>query len=209
MLFISITFLSGLFSIFHLGRPFRAWRALANPQKSPLSREIILYVLYSLISCISIIYEFPWLIITASFTGLLLLIVVDSVYLYSADNLKINVHSGQTFITALIIISFLSGNSVPFIFVAVIKLALLTYGVLNDLENRLNSVLRFLRISLLIIVMASSMSEISYSETTVLVIFLAGELLDRILFYIDFKPLSTKNSIDNYIAEITYEKERD
>jgi Fe-S-cluster-containing dehydrogenase component/DMSO reductase anchor subunit len=209
MLFISLTLLPGMFSLFHLGKWYRAWRAVLNLRSSPLSREILLYIIYSLISILSIIFQLPWLLIAASLTGLLLLIAIDAVYIYSIRNFTAYLHSGQTFLTALIIISFLSGSILPFIFIAAIKLSLSVYRIDNKHTNRNILIIRNIRIALLIIAGAGIVSGISYPEAAVIILLIAGELLDRILFYLDFEPQVISFLINKHVAGKSYEKERD
>jgi hypothetical protein len=43
----------------------------------------------------------------------------------------------------------------------------------------------------------------------VIALFLSGELIDRILFYSDFEPGGLAVLINNHIASVTHEKERD
>ncbi len=60
-LFISLILAAGIISFFHLGRPLRAWRVIFNVKKSPLSREIIFFGLYFLISSVTVILKIPLL----------------------------------------------------------------------------------------------------------------------------------------------------
>jgi len=209
LLFLTLTLLPGVFSFFHLGRPTRAWRALTNIKNSPLSREIMLYLIYVIISCISVIYESPELIVASVLTGLLFLVSIDSVYIYSARSIPILLNSGQTFLTSLLIISFLSGRIIPFLFVAFIKLTLSLYAYFSEAHSIERSVLRFIRMALLIIPGASMVSGTSYPETPVVALFIAGEILDRIFFYTGFKPGSLSVSINNKITLRSDGKEKD
>ncbi len=131
------------------------------------------------------------------------------VYLYADNRKSVWLHSGQTFITALLIVAFLTGKLLPFIFIAVIKLAAAVYYLRPKRDLSPNFVIRFVRISLLIITAISLISGISYPATAVTTVFLAGELLDRILFYIDFKPLNINRLINYNLNKAVYEKERD
>lgn len=204
-LFISLSLLPGLFSIFHLGRWSRAWRAVINIRSSPLSREILIFIVYMIISCYSIIYEIPWLMVISTFAGFLLLIAIDSVYVYSVRSSSVLLHSGQTFLTSLLIVSFFSGSIIPFLFIAVIKIILSLNSIIRNFGSRNISVLRFIRIAFLIVAMASFVSGISYPEPVIVALFIAGELIDRILFYIDFEPHGLIVLINNHIAARAHE----
>jgi len=209
VLFILLSLLPGMFSIFHLGKWSRAWRAVVNVKSSLLSREIILFIIYILISCYSIIYEIPWLMVSSSFTGFLLLITIDSVYIYSVRTSRVLLHSGQTFLTSLLIVSFLSDSIIPFLFIAVIKIVLSVNSVVRNHGNRNTSVLRYVRIVFLIVAGASFVTGVSYPEPSVIALFIAGELIDRILFYFDFEPHGLIVLMNNHLTAIKNEKERD
>ena len=66
-----------------------------------------------------------------------------------------------------------------------------------------------MRIAFLIVAGASFISGISYPEPVVLSIFIAGELIDHILFYFDFEPPGLILLMNNHISAIRNEKESD
>jgi len=197
ILLFSTTIIAGLVSVFHLGRKFRAWRALTNLRSSPLSREIALFILYSAVSFIAVLSEIPGYMIASSLIGLLLLISIDSVYIYADNRKSLILHSGQTFLTGLLIASFFSGAMLPFIFISVLKLATSIINLLSKRDSRNNFLIRFLRIAFLMITCASFISDISHSDIILILLFLTGELFDRVIFYIDFKPLNINKLISN------------
>jgi Fe-S-cluster-containing dehydrogenase component/DMSO reductase anchor subunit len=206
-LFVLLLFLPGILSLLHLGKWYRAWRAVFNIKTSPLSREIVLYILYILISLAYLLLQIPWLLIAASSTGLLLLLAIDAVYIYSRKVPSVYLHSGQTFITALLLISFLSSSVWPFIFITGIKIVISIY--FYKPYNRNVDILRHLRLALLLVAGASIISGISYPTLSVIIILLTGEFIDRILFYIDFEPTSINTLIYKHIAERKYETKDD
>ncbi|MBK7712077.1 MAG: dimethyl sulfoxide reductase anchor subunit [Bacteroidales bacterium] len=199
--FFSVIILAGLLSLLHLGKKKRAWKAVLNIRKSPLSREIVLFILYSLLSGATMLYQMPLLLIASSVTGLILLLSIDAVYLFADKRKTVFLHSGQTFITALLMVSFLTGKILPFIFVAAIKLVTILWNMITNRDDNLNFVMRFVRTSMLIITCISMISGISYPENAVIILFLTGELLDRIMFYIDFKPLDINRLIYSHLKE--------
>ncbi len=207
LLLVILLFLPGVFSVFHLSKWYRAWRAVFNFKSSPLSREIAAYLFYVIISITSVFSHAPWLLVVAVVSGLLLLLAIDGVYIYSQKDPVVYLHSGQTFITALLLISFLSGSVWPFIFIACIKILISIY--LYKPSGRNIDILRHIRNALLLVAGASIISGISYPQLSVIIIFLTGEFLDRILFYFDFEPTNINNLIYKHIAEGKYETERD
>jgi Fe-S-cluster-containing dehydrogenase component/DMSO reductase anchor subunit len=204
-----LIFLSFFSSLFHLGKPARAWRAVLNLKTSPLSREIVCFMVFSTFSLIAILFSFPSLLIISAAFGVLLLIFIDAVYIYSDKRKQVIFHSGQTFLTALMIASFLSGMVVSFAFLAIIKLVSLMYFNYANKEADTNFTLRFIRMVILIIALVSIASGISYPQPSVIFLFLIGEFFDRLLFYIDFSPQNIKTSLINQINIDLNEKKRD
>jgi len=172
--------LAGISSLFHLGKVSRAWRAVLNIKSSPISAEISLFLIYSAI--------------ISSITGLLFLLSIDNVYSYAEKGTSSFPHSGQTFLSALLLISFLSDNLIPFIFIAIIKAGLSVFWILKPGTTDSYSLVRIIRLAILFI---STASLIYFNSliTLVTIIFIAGELLDRIIFYIDFDQLNIKTLI--------------
>jgi Fe-S-cluster-containing dehydrogenase component/DMSO reductase anchor subunit len=208
ILFLSIIIFAGIISLFHLGKWHRAWRAVTNLKSSPLSREIALYIIYSVVSFIAVFFRLPGFIIASSFVGLILLIVIDSVYIYADKRKSVIMHSGQTFLSALLIISFFTGFVLPFIFIALIKLVSSVYILSVNKINNINFVIRFLRLALLFVTGVSLISGISYPDPFISSIFLTGELIDRIIFYIDFAPVNINTEIIKQINIERNEKKR-
>ncbi len=208
ILFVSIIILAGIISLFHLGKRLRAWRAIANVKSSPLSREIALFIIYSVVSFFAVFFQLPGFLLASSIVGLILLIVIDSVYIYADKRKSVIMHSGQTFLSALLIVSFFTGIVLPFIFIALIKLAASAYSLSINKINNINFVIRFLRIALLLVTGVSLVSEISYPDPVISSIFLTGELIDRIIFYIDFSPVNINTEIIKQINIERNEKKR-
>jgi Fe-S-cluster-containing dehydrogenase component/DMSO reductase anchor subunit len=209
ILFVILIILAGLISVFHLGKPVRAWRAVTNVRNSPLSREITVYIIYTALSVIAVLYKQQGFIVASSIAGIILLFSIDAVYFYSGERKSAVFHSGQTILSALLIISFLNGLFLPFIFIALIRLSLSVYRISENKKDNLIFVIRFIRIAILLIAGASLISNISYADPSIAILFLAGELIDRYLFYIDFEPLNINTLISKQINASGNEKKRD
>jgi Fe-S-cluster-containing dehydrogenase component/DMSO reductase anchor subunit len=181
-------------SLFHLGKWSRAWRACSNLRQSPLSREILLFILFSALSLSASIFRIPVLMPVSAITGLVLLITIDRVYTFSDTRKVVYMHSGQTFPGALMIISFASGMLIPFIFIALIRIAFSFY--LNRARQKTGNfqLLRFFRIAALLLAGASMIRGNNNNEGMIMGLLLIGELIDRLLFYADFSPLNIKTS---------------
>jgi Fe-S-cluster-containing dehydrogenase component len=195
--------ISGIVSLLHLGKPSRAWRAVFNIRKSPLSREIALFILFSLFSVSAFFLQLPILLIAASISGTMLLFVIDSVYIFSDRRISLFLNSGQTLITMLIIASFFGDFLPAFLFAAGVKLILSSYSLFYDIKSGLKFKLRYVRIAILVIVMIFIGSGSLIREPGLVAVFLTGELLDRILFYLDFDPVNIKTLM---FKKIKFEK---
>jgi MFS family permease len=208
VLFITVLFLAGFLSFFHLGKPIRAWRAVVNLKSSQLSREIALFILYLFVSCTAVILQIPGLVIASSITGIFLLIAIDSVYIYSDRRLPVFMHSGQSFISALLIVSFFTGSILPFTFIALIKIVSLAFSLSFNKLNILIFGLRFFRIALLLITWIVFVAGVGDNDSAIIYLFLTGEFLDRLIFYTDFEPLNINTLIENHLTASENEKER-
>jgi len=208
ILLISTIFLAGFISIFHVGRAMGSWRSLAKLKTSPLSREIAAFFIYSSVSLFAVFFELPGFLIASSVIGLILLILIDSVYIYADRRNSIITHSGQTFLSSLLIISFFTGSEIPFIFIALIKIVI---SVFNLSVNRLTGSsfgIRFLRLAFLVVTGISLIAGFSYHDPVIVTLFLTGEFLDRMFFYIDFNPMNIKILIKNNLIFEKDEKKR-
>jgi len=207
-IFIPVLLLMGIISMFHLGKKLRSWRSIVNFRNSPLSREITALIIYSGIALTMSIVKMPGLLIASMISGLIFLFLIDNVYYYADKRESVVLHSGQTFITALLIGSFLSGLVLPFVFIALIKFIASIYNLLKKRNQQTHFELRFIRIAFLIVPGISLVSHISYPELPVILMFLTGEFLDRILFYIDFNPMNINQIIEEQLNNELNEKKR-
>jgi Fe-S-cluster-containing dehydrogenase component/DMSO reductase anchor subunit len=195
LLILTVTILAAISSLFHLGKASRAWRAVINIKSSPLSLEIALFISYSALSVTGVLFEMPSVMIISSIAGLLFLLSIDNVYHYAEKPNPVIFHSGLTFITSLLVISFLSGSLIPFLFIMTIKVVLSIYKASKARIADSFSFLRTFRIALLVISSASLIYDSSLN-TLVIAVFMTGELIDRLLFYIDFEQLNIKTLIN-------------
>ena len=188
-------------SIFHLGKKLRAIRAVCNVKDSPLSREIVLLLVYAIAAVLSSLFRNAGLIAIASGTGLILLAAIDGVYYFPDKPGKHFLTSGQVFISGLLITSLFANTIIPFLFIASVKLVQSVRGLLKKGKSRNHYILRFIRFALLLISSASLASGVNHFTLVIYGLILTGEFLDRIIFYQDFKPLNINLSISENIRK--------
>jgi hypothetical protein len=140
-----------------------------------------------------------WIIIAGTLSGLILMFSIDAVYYFADKNGKVILHSGQVFLSSLLVISFVAGYIIPFIFLALIKLLISSKLLIRGDNRHWSFGLRFLRLALLLLTGIALVLSNGTGEYFVLFLFLSGELADRILFYADFNPLNINNTINNHI----------
>jgi Fe-S-cluster-containing dehydrogenase component/DMSO reductase anchor subunit len=191
---IATVFLAAFFSLFHLGSKRKAWRAIGNIKSSPLSREIALFIIYSGLVILYQFYESQFLGIIVSISGVLLVMAIDSVYSFSARRGAFVVHSGQAFLTLLLMISFLLNMIIAFVFIALIKVVLSVISINSEKRRELFAI-RFFRLAFLLITAFIFIRGADAGQITTMVIFFSGELADRFIFYKDFIPLNINNTL--------------
>lgn len=190
---------AGIISIFHLKSPFSAWRSFINIKSSPLSREIAAFSFYTAALISAFLTGVPWLFMVSALAGIILLIFIDNVYYYADNRKYLFFHSGQTFVSGLLMISFLSGGVIPFIFIGILKILSVFFTGSLSAGSKKVQVLRFLRLAFLIIAGSAFISGLSFDYIIINSLFFAGELIDRFLFYYDFSPLNIKQLTNSKI----------
>lgn len=200
--------IAGIISIFHLGTRTRAWRAVLNLFRSPLSLEITTYLIYLISLILSGGSQNGFISLITIFSGMGLMLAIDAVYTFPLNNNGIKFHSGQTFLTALLMISFFSGLAYQFLFLALIKLFLSFAAILRNGNRHWSFGLRFLRILMLIVSIWAIFTMQETIENFIYLLFLTGELADRVLFYADFEPVAITKLINDNIARKLNEKKR-
>jgi len=201
--------LAGISSLFHLRKKIKAWKAILNFRNSPLSREIILFIIYSLLSFIALTSNYHSLQLVSVLTGLILLIAIDNVYTFADRSTLMKFHSGQTFLSGLLISSYLLNTLYPFIFIASVKILFNLYYLIKNRPINSFFNLRLFRLAFLLIISLSMISGNADNSTIKFIIFLSGEFADRILYYADFDPENIKSEINKLLILSNYEKERD
>ncbi|HEX2976821.1 MAG TPA: DmsC/YnfH family molybdoenzyme membrane anchor subunit [Bacteroidales bacterium] len=184
-------------SLFHLGKPFRAWRSVMNIRSSPLSREIALFLVFSVSSLFTFLIKSPSLALASVISGLLALLAIDSVYIYS-ERKGLILHSGQALLSGLLLISYLSGSKMPFLFISLLKLSIIIF---TNGRNKPLQQLRFIRAAILVIIMSGTIIGFTGTDLLLTMLLISGEALDRFLFYADFRPENIHTLIDNYLKK--------
>lgn len=195
-------------SVAHLGVPRKAWRAALNIISSPLSREIAMTGLLTVVALVNWID--PGLIppLIGGIIALLTLISIDLVFFAADRSLRLRLHSGQAFFSGIYAVSWFIEPGI--IFLAFSMLAALSvvmrYGSAEKAPLVRN--LYYFRAMALPLVFLLLYPGSPVADTLALILFLAGIAADRVLFYYDFNPVNIRDTISEHFNS-EYEKERD
>lgn len=195
-------------SVAHLGVPGKAWRAFLNIFSSPLSREIVMTSLLTLIALLNWIS--PGLISPqiGAIAALLTLISVDLVFFAADRSLALKIHSGQAFFSGIYVVSwFIEPRTVFLVFSMLAALSVVMRYSSAEGSPFVRNLYYFRALTLpLVFMLLYPQSPVA--DGAALVLFLAGVAADRLLFYCDFNPVNIKNTIAEHFKN-EYEKERD
>ena len=176
-----------LLPLLHLGKAFRSWRALAGVFRSALSTEIFFLLLFAGTSALASFLDLRSVWIISFISGVILLIAIDNVYTFSDPGIRY--HSSQSFISGLLLASFLLGDILPFVFISFVKVCLWLFYNRNRLSNKWQVAYLICHITLY------TFCAISFCGTRevyilMFILLLASELFNRILYYLSFSPPS-------------------
>lgn len=197
--------LAAIISLFHLGKPARAIKSLKNIRHSPLSREILFFLLFAIFSVAAREMQMAELAVAAMVAGIALLLIIDSVYA-RADK-QAWLHSGQAFLSGLLLISYFTESLLPFTFIVLVKTILTARQFfLSELIGKIE-IARFFKAAVLLIVSAGLLSGYANQGPYISVLIIVSEFIDRILFYVDFEPENIRN-ITRILNSNRHEKKR-
>jgi DMSO reductase iron-sulfur subunit len=183
-MFLAIAIGSMVVSALHLGRPSRAWMATRGPRHSWLSREILLYFLFVVLSALQQFGLAPsphsgWL---ATAAGLATLFAIDRVYDPLVSRRPVPLHPADTLLTALFLIAVLAGNPHLALFLGTVKLALYLR------RPRFRAPVGVVRIGCgFLLPSIVWLSGMGHGEVAVIALVGVGELIDRCEFYLDLE----------------------
>ncbi|MGE4288300.1 MAG: DmsC/YnfH family molybdoenzyme membrane anchor subunit [Salinivirgaceae bacterium] len=189
-LFVLLLF-AALMSTLHLGKKQRAWRALLNVKSSWLSREIALFTLFGLLMLFQLfITTVPlWLF---ALLGLVLLFAIDRLYDVATWQWPTKLHSAQTLWMGLSAITFLNGWIYLFGLVALLRLTLIFWHQFILPENK--NWFLFIGTLMLLITVVGMLLRLPFF--VLLIVFLAGEIMQRIGFYQALQVASPQNDLE-------------
>lgn len=187
-------------SALHLGRPLRAWRAIANVKSSWLSREVLFASAF--LAAAGLAFLLPEasgargvVAPAALLLGALALVSVDALYRVvpregAGGPLGLaRLHGSEAWLTGLLLLGLVAGLPAVWLPAAALK-AVLAVGPSRAAAGRLPAPLSALRVGLLLA--ACALAAVGAAVAAVAAVELAGELLDRCRFYLELEPVSPR-----------------
>jgi len=195
-------------SLVHLGVPRRSWRAVINIISSPLSREIAMVALLTILALLHWIS--PGLIppVITGAIALITLISIDLVYFNADRTTALKLHSGQAFFSGIYAVSWFIEPRTIFLVFSMLAAVPVVIRYRTAEKGRAVSNLYYFRAMALPVVFMLIYPGSPVTDIAALVLFLAGIVADRVLSFNDFIPINIKNTISEHFIN-KYEKERD
>jgi Fe-S-cluster-containing dehydrogenase component/DMSO reductase anchor subunit len=206
VLFLSIGATGMALSTLHLGRRWRAWRAVLNVRHSWLSREVLLFPAFLALATTASLADgggtARWIAAAIGFGALL---SMDSVYQVTRMP-GLWLHSAQVFLTGLLFVGLFSASGVMFGLIIVIKTSLYLWRKYNFHRERLEARQWFTRARVLIGLLLplflwwrGAWDWYPAIVTGVLI----GELIDRSEFYLELDAPSPSRQMAADLATLS------
>jgi len=183
----------------HLGKKLRAWRAILNIKSSWLSREILSYILFLVISFIFLSTSDKNTGYLAAIMGFILCFCIDKLYSATKTITNIQTHSSNVLLTAILFTLTIGETEALFYIILFLKLFLYLhrkyYFKISDRSIRpLYSSFRIL--FGFIIPLLFLLFELTFYQYVVPLSIVIGEITDRLEFYVELDINSPKNQIN-------------
>jgi DMSO reductase anchor subunit len=197
-----------IISFAHLGVRTRAWRAVLNIISSPLSREIVMVILLTVLAYLNWIRPGMIHIFMLAIAALLTLISVDMVYFAADRSAALKLHSGQAFFSGIFIATWSIVPETTFLVFSLLAAISVIIRYRSAEKGRLIQSLYYFRALSIPLVFLLLYPGSDITTTVAEIVFLAGISVDRALFFDDFHPVNLKETISEHFYH-EYEKKRD
>lgn len=180
-----------LASTFHLGKPFRAYLSIVNIKTSWLSREILIFGLFMFTGFASKLLHLESLEIASMLVGVLLLISIEMLYATVGRSLKDMISSGSTFGIAIVFAALFAQQMNILIALLALK-TMLFLVIAGQGQHKPSAAMAMISLVRLVIGFLIPFGLISLKNESfswgLLMFIIASELIDRFMFYYEFKP---------------------
>jgi len=209
-LFLAIGLVGGFMTFLHLGKKWRAWRIILNVNHSWLSREIVSFGGFILLSGLFfLVDQSAFLGVLTVLCGFFLLYAIDKVYHNGWNPTKIPVHSANALLTGILFASLLSGNDTVYWAIGLIKLALYLYRKGYFMVKGMDLSLGLTWMRLVFGFILPLVLFLIYGlgvNTWIFGSILLGELIDRTEFYMELQIMSPSHKINKDLSKLLDQK---
>jgi Fe-S-cluster-containing dehydrogenase component/DMSO reductase anchor subunit len=197
-----------IISFAHLGVRAKGWRAMLNVASSPLSREILMVIITTVMAYLN--WFRPGMInpVVQAVVALLTLISADLVYFAADRSAMLKLHSGQMFFSGIFIASWFIVPSIVFLVFSMLAAVSVIMRSRSLGKGQLIRSLYYLRALTIPVVFMLLYPDSKLTTTVAAILFLAGIVADRALFFDDLNPVNIKETISDHF-NTRYEEERD
>ncbi|MHB0972291.1 MAG: DmsC/YnfH family molybdoenzyme membrane anchor subunit [Thermoanaerobaculia bacterium] len=209
VVFLGLAVLAMTASTLHLGKPMRAWRAMLNVRTSWLSREIAFANLFVAASAALLVPGLRELVgWGALVAGLALAISIDQVYraipLASRDAAApLRIHSADAILTVVFLIGIATSNLLVALPLAIVKGVLFAVRMMGPRPFDAPATPLPVSLARVLLLAASTGPILPWQVAAALA--LAGEAIDRILFYRELEPTSPSRRMAEQLLETSRE----
>lgn len=185
IVFIAALTLAGIISTLHLGKPIRAYRSLLHVKSSWLSREIIFFSIFFIVSIAYLLTEnilYYWFNVPFAIA---LLVSIEMVYRVVQKNYNLKIHSSNTLLTAAAFAALLVN---PKVFVAVAVVKTILYIARHAYSSKYSGRMFLLALARVMVGLLFPLSFLILHQPMelpfyVIPAFIIGEIIDRVEFY--------------------------
>jgi Fe-S-cluster-containing dehydrogenase component/DMSO reductase anchor subunit len=197
-----------IISFAHLGVPAKGWRAILNVASSPLSREILMVIITTVMAYLNWLRPGTIHPFIHAVTALMTLVSADLVFFAADRSPVLKLHSGQVFFSGIFMASWFVVPSTVFLVFSMLAAVSVIMRYRSLEKGQLIRSLYYLRALSIPVVFMLLYTDSKLTTAVALIVLMAGIAADRALFIDDFSPVNIKETIsDHFTTE--YEEERD
>jgi Fe-S-cluster-containing dehydrogenase component len=185
-------------SSLHLGKKIRAWRGIWNVRSSWLSREVLCFLVFLVLSAVVLLFAQGGieLRVTTAIVGLMGLISMDKVYGFTTNRVPTSLHSAGVLLTGLFFAALFAAHTFAALLIGLLKLGLYLGRKLLIRRDRTPvewwiSVVRIGSLATALLWLGTGLA----GKGAVIGLALAGEFIDRLEYYEEMDVLSPRSQI--------------
>ena len=187
-----------IISFAHLGVRAKGWRAILNVASSPLSREILMVIITTVMAYLNWFRPGTIHPLIQAGVALMTLISADLVYFAADRSAMLKLHSGQMFFSGIFMASWFIVPSTVFLVFSMLAAVSVIMRYRSLEKAQLIRSLYYLRALSIPAVFMLLYPGSKITTAIAAILLLAGIAADRALFLDDFNPVNIKDTISDH-----------